>query len=149
LDATGDGLTQRERLEDAKSQSPICAACHAQVDALGYAFEQYDQLGRWREVDNGRPIDASGNVELGGVQVPFSGARELSRLIADSAEGKTCFVNHWLEAALRRPASEADALLLSAMGQSFADHQERAAELLVAVTQIGNLRYRLASEVAP
>jgi hypothetical protein len=51
--------TLRERLL-AHRASPACAACHDRIDPLGFGLENYDAVGRWRETDAGRPVDASG-----------------------------------------------------------------------------------------
>ena len=49
----------RERLETHR-RNPACASCHARMDPLGFALENFDAIGRWRTTDAGRPIDAGG-----------------------------------------------------------------------------------------
>jgi hypothetical protein len=53
--------TVRERLEQHR-QNPTCNACHAIMDPLGFALENFDATGRWRDIDRfaGTSIDASG-----------------------------------------------------------------------------------------
>lgn len=53
-------LSIRERLQ-AHRANATCAACHNQMDPLGFALENFDAVGRWRELDQGRPVDASGS----------------------------------------------------------------------------------------
>ena len=70
-DPTSAALTIRERL-DRHREDRLCASCHSIIDPLGFALENFDATGAWREVDEmGRPVDASGTwpsgVELGGV----------------------------------------------------------------------------------
>jgi hypothetical protein len=49
----------RERME-LHRKNPVCASCHAQMDPLGFALENFDAVGRWRTVSEaGTPIDAS------------------------------------------------------------------------------------------
>ena len=48
----------REKMEQHRS-NPVCATCHANLDPLGFALENFDAVGRWRENDGGAPIDAS------------------------------------------------------------------------------------------
>ena len=55
----GRRATVRERLE-AHRRNPTCAACHAPMDPLGLALENYDAVGTWREDEAALPIDASG-----------------------------------------------------------------------------------------
>jgi hypothetical protein len=49
----------RERMEQHR-KNPACASCHAVMDPLGFALENYDAIGRWRTVADGQPVDSSG-----------------------------------------------------------------------------------------
>jgi hypothetical protein len=49
-------LTVRERLE-AHRANPVCAACHAIMDPIGFSLENFDLVGAWRETDSGHAID--------------------------------------------------------------------------------------------
>ena len=52
--------TLRERMEEHRD-NPACSACHAMIDPTGFALENFDAIGRWREVDESfYPIDPSG-----------------------------------------------------------------------------------------
>lgn len=53
-----EGDTLRERLERHRA-NPTCAACHQIMDPIGLALENFDLVGRWRDDDNGRPVDTS------------------------------------------------------------------------------------------
>jgi len=57
-----DGLSTptslREKMEQHRT-NPVCASCHANLDPLGFAVENFDAIGRWREDDDGAPIDAA------------------------------------------------------------------------------------------
>jgi hypothetical protein len=57
-------LTLREQLA-AHRENPSCAGCHAFLDPVGFAFEHFDPVGRYRSEDNGKPIDASGQLVRG------------------------------------------------------------------------------------
>jgi hypothetical protein len=52
-------LTVRERLEEHR-KNPACAVCHKIMDPVGFALENFDAVGQWRDSDAGNPIDASG-----------------------------------------------------------------------------------------
>ena len=70
-------LSVRERLAEHRA-NPACASCHNSMDALGFALENFDAIGRWRTQDRGEPIDPSG--ELGdGTRV--AGVADLERAI--------------------------------------------------------------------
>lgn len=61
----------RERMTQHRA-SPVCASCHAKIDPLGFALENFDAVGRWRGHDGAAaaPIDASGVLPDG---TPFDG----------------------------------------------------------------------------
>jgi hypothetical protein len=51
--------TVRERLEQHRKNA-VCATCHSRIDPLGFALENFDAIGRWRDVSDGAAVDASG-----------------------------------------------------------------------------------------
>ena len=57
-------LSVRERLAEHRS-NPQCAGCHALIDPPGFALENFDAVGRWRVLEEGQPIDASGGLPDG------------------------------------------------------------------------------------
>ena len=67
----------RERLSQHRA-NPTCAGCHKLMDPIGFALENYDAVGRWRTVDAGEPIDASGTLFDG---TPFRGVADLEKAI--------------------------------------------------------------------
>ncbi len=69
--------TLRERMEQHRA-NPACASCHNRMDAIGFAFEKFDAIGRLRDMDEGRRIDPAGVLPDGRA---FSGAAELKRLL--------------------------------------------------------------------
>ena len=70
-------LPIRERLS-AHRDNPACSGCHRLMDPVGFALENYDAIGRWRSVDTGRPIDASGELWDGSA---FDGVAELEAVL--------------------------------------------------------------------
>ena len=73
----GKPLTMREQMELHRSNA-ICASCHARMDPIGFALENFDGVGKWRDQDAGSAIDASGKLP-GGVQ--FQGPAGLKKLL--------------------------------------------------------------------
>jgi cytochrome c553 len=57
--APGKPLTLREAMIQHRA-APACAGCHARMDPIGFAMENFDAVGRWRERDGDQPIDATG-----------------------------------------------------------------------------------------
>ena len=56
---TGKPLTMRDAMVQHRA-NPVCASCHARMDPIGFAMENFDPVGRWRDRDAGSRIDASG-----------------------------------------------------------------------------------------
>ncbi len=60
----GPKQTLRERLAQHRDD-PNCASCHAKIDPIGFAMENYDNVGAWREQEAGKPVDVSGEMPGG------------------------------------------------------------------------------------
>jgi hypothetical protein len=89
----------RARLEQHR-RNPACASCHARMDPLGFALENFDAAGRWRTDDAGVPVDASGVMPDG---VAFNGPRELREaLLGHRAEFVATVTERLLTYALGR-----------------------------------------------
>jgi hypothetical protein len=74
--------TLRQRLEEHRT-NPICASCHNRMDPLGFALENYDAIGQWREVDGVERIDSSGKLPTG---EEFKGPESLRKLLVSRKE---------------------------------------------------------------
>ena len=74
----GEPATVRELLEMHR-RNPACAGCHAPIDPLGFALEQFDAIGRWRTTDAQAPIDASGVMPTGDAFDGLAGLKEDAR----------------------------------------------------------------------
>jgi hypothetical protein len=84
--------TTRERFEKVHAQG-VCGACHKFFDPLGFPMEHFDEGGRFRQTENGNPIDASGFAIDGMGQMLFAvkdGQEELSRVLAGRPEVAAC-----------------------------------------------------------
>ncbi|MCB9792573.1 MAG: DUF1588 domain-containing protein [Alphaproteobacteria bacterium] len=83
-------LSTRERYAQHTTQEE-CASCHSRIDPIGFGFEAYDGLGRWRATDAGQDVDATG--ELDGVD--FDGVLDLSAVLLDDERFRSCYVRTW------------------------------------------------------
>jgi hypothetical protein len=92
--------TTRERFA-MHSTAPACKACHQYIDNVGFGLERFDPVGRWRDSENGKPIDPAGDmndVERLGTSTssPFRSLPELAQAIAGSQAAPSCFVRQYL-----------------------------------------------------
>jgi hypothetical protein len=79
----------------------LCQSCHSRMDPLGLAFENFNALGNYRQLEAGRPIETAGRLVSG---EPFANARELKRLITHERRGDyyRCLTEKLLTYALGR-----------------------------------------------
>lgn len=77
--SNGRKLTAREQVERHRA-NPSCASCHDRIDPLGFSLENYDVIGRWRDRDEGGPINASGKLVNGS---EFSGPQGLKKMMRE------------------------------------------------------------------
>ncbi len=75
-------LPVRERFAQHRAD-PACASCHILIDPPGFALENYDAVGRWRDLDEGRPVDAKGGLP-GGAE--FNGTQGLEQGLLERPE---------------------------------------------------------------
>ncbi|HEX3697907.1 MAG TPA: DUF1592 domain-containing protein [Polyangia bacterium] len=85
---------------------PTCAACHVMMDQIGFGFEGFDASGAWRTIDNGQPVDASGNVIASDVAGTFNGPVELGAKLATSDEAVSCAATQWFRFAFGRDSGK-------------------------------------------
>ncbi len=128
-------LTTRERFA-VHTEDAVCAECHALIDPIGFGFEAYDQLGRYRTEENSIPVDASGAL-LGfkeeSLNGPLDGAGEMSTMIAESRTALSCLAENWLTFALGRGITEGDRADIERAVDHSVDFGSSLQELVVAL----------------
>lgn len=134
-------LTTRERF-NAHSEDPSCSGCHRLMDPLGLGFEHFDPVGRYRESENGKPIDASGELVEADVEGNFYGALELSDMLSQSDEVSACVVTQWMRFSLGRSETPDDACTMTEVAETFVHENYRMVDLLLALTQTDAFQYR-------
>ena len=112
-----DALTLRSRLL-AHQEVAYCAGCHVLMDDLGLGLEAFDGLGRFRDLENDVPIDASGNLD----GRPFRDALELGALLHDDPRFAECIVRQAYRVASGHLETEGEAGALRDLWLDFASH---------------------------
>lgn len=136
------GATTRERFEQHRVD-PSCKGCHELLDPIGVGFENYDAVGRYRTTENGRDIDASGDlVAAGTASGPFSGGVEMAQRLATSDAVRDCVKRQWFRFGLGRYEGGEDACTLQSLGEEFAAADFDIKALLVALVTSDAFRYR-------
>ena len=130
-DAGDASLTIRERFA-AHRENPSCAGCHSRLDPLGFALENYDITGRWRDTyTNGRDVDAAGVLRQ---THPFDEAIGFKAALLEEqrpiARGLT---EHLLRYALGQELTPADRIAVEAIVAATSEHGYRLKDLLRSV----------------
>jgi hypothetical protein len=126
-------LSVRERFE-MHDRDPCAAACHLTFDPIGYAFENYNGIGVYQTTDGGKPVNATGSVDLDGAKKPFKNAIEMEALLAQSRQVSDCIGTQFLRYALRRRETTGDLPALNTALEKFAGAGDLR-ELIVALTK--------------
>jgi hypothetical protein len=133
--------TAKERFAE-HSANPACSGCHVLMDPIGFGFENYDAIARFRTKDNGQTIDASGELSQSDIDGPFDGAVDLASRLAGSQQVQSCYAQQWFRYAYGRGETSGDACTLEWLDARFDDSGGDVKELLVALTQTDAFFYR-------
>jgi len=140
----GKLLTMREQMQ-AHRANPICAACHARMDPIGFALENFDGVGRWRDEDAGSAIDASGTLPDG---TAFNGPAGLIDLL--QTKYRDDFVQTATEKlltyALGRGVEYYDYPTIRAVTKAAARDNYRVSSLILAIVKSPPFQLRKGSE---
>jgi hypothetical protein len=130
------GQTLREVLENHR-KNPSCAACHALMDPIGVAFENFDAVGAWREQDNGKPIDASGTFQ----KQPYQTLPELVALLKRAPDVSACVVRDLYRYATAHEEEEGQMVHLDALTKAFDGGGRKLAPLVSALATSDAFRF--------
>jgi hypothetical protein len=137
-DATLRDLLERHRRDAA------CSGCHSRIDPFGFALERYDAIGRWRDEEAGRPVDASGELADG---TRFSGPVELKDLLLGrkTAFARTLAKNLLIYALVRGLVADDECTLRDIVSATAAG-DDGFADMVVAVVKSTPFRQRRNAE---
>ncbi len=134
--ADGHIETMRERLTR-HATDPGCAACHRQMDPFGLALEHFDGIGVYRELDQGQPINTSG--ELDGVA--FDGAIGLGALLARDPRVASCVGRNLARHAWGQAEGSDENWIFDTLSQRFADSAYSFKELVLDLVTHDSFRF--------
>jgi uncharacterized protein DUF1592/uncharacterized protein DUF1588/uncharacterized protein DUF1587/uncharacterized protein DUF1585/uncharacterized protein DUF1595/cytochrome c len=142
-DGAGGMLSLRDRLEVHRA-NPQCASCHALMDSLGFALENFDATGRWRRIDElGDPIDASGILPDGS---EFRGLEQFRAALLSSESFRAALTEKLMVYALGRGVEYYDMPALRAIMRDAAAHEQRFSRYVVGVVNSAPFQMRRAAE---
>lgn len=128
------GQSNREVI--ALTTSPeVCNNCHGYyINPLGFAFENFDGLGRFRTEDNGKAVDASGTYPFTEGDKTFSGHVELMNTLVDSEQAHQCYAKNMMQFVLGRELKAEDMPEIESLG-TLSQTRASVKELIVALVK--------------
>lgn len=121
----------RQRLEQHRS-SPDCAGCHSQMDPLGFALENFDATGAWRDTDGKFPIDASGKIR-GEHGRTFNGPVELKTVLKENKKFVRCLTEMMMIYALGRGLEYFDKCAVTAIAGELPKAENRFGAMIAGI----------------
>jgi hypothetical protein len=118
-----------------KTSMAACTGCHSKINPTGFAFENFDGLGQWRDTDHDAPVDSSGTLDLGTKQLTFANASELLQELSTEPQVRACYAKNWLQFAYGRLDDQADQRTLGLAAQKLAAADFSIRDLAVALTE--------------
>jgi hypothetical protein len=147
-DAKSKPTALRERMEQHRN-NPVCATCHTRMDPLGFALENFDAIGKWRDTDGGAPINST--ITLDGATIDSPKAfREA--LLDSGDEFVRTVAEKLLTYALGRGVDYSDAPAIRQLVRDISRNDHRWSSLVLGVVQSAPFQMRRASrpnETAP
>ncbi len=135
--------TLRQQLEMHR-QNPTCNSCHRVMDQLGFGMENFDAIGRWRDMDNGKPLDTTGELP-GGLR--FKGPVELAEVLRKKqCEFGDCLTEKMLTYALGRGLEFYDRCATDKIGTTLKDQKFRFSVLVAEIVKSDPFRMRRGEE---
>ncbi|MCR9163097.1 MAG: DUF1592 domain-containing protein [Nannocystaceae bacterium] len=138
VDPSFDEGPMRDRLAKHR-EDPSCAACHELMDPPGLAFEHYDGIGAWRDMEGPYEIDPSGTLPIGG---DFADALEMVDLIASSEEFSHCVAEKVLLYGLGRGIEKYDEDIIGEAADAFSASGYQLQTLITQLATSDNFRMR-------
>ncbi len=142
---TFDGESMRSKAEKRMNATDEgCAGCHSQYDGIGLAFDNFDELGRYRtEDEHGNALTAGGVITATGeIDGDIDGVEELATTLAGSDAVKTCVAKQFFRYATARNEGSGDACSMHVIQTALDASGGDIKEMLVALTKTDAFRYR-------
>lgn len=144
----GSALTTRQHVQETHSGSPECAGCHTLIDGVGFAFENYDALGRYVTEEGGIPVDSTGIAPLQSGLVDVADGVELAQILESSGQVRECVSEHLYRYALgSSPGSRGTECLVEELASSWQENSGDPAALIDRLVRSDVFRY-LAADAA-
>jgi Protein of unknown function (DUF1588)/Protein of unknown function (DUF1587)/Protein of unknown function (DUF1585)/Protein of unknown function (DUF1592)/Protein of unknown function (DUF1595)/Planctomycete cytochrome C len=147
LEASISAITEHEptlrEAEERHRKDPICASCHAHMDPLGLALENFNALGMWRDNEHDKAIDSSGQLVTG---ESFKTVRELKKVLVEQhrLDFYRCLTEKMLTYALGRGLEYYDEYTVDQIVEQLDQHEGRLSVLINGIVESAPFQRRRA-----
>jgi len=140
-------LTTRERVVH-QTKEIACQGCHSVINPLGFSFENYDAVGRFRETEKDQKIDASSDYETPtGEVIKFGGAKDLAKFLVENESAHRNFIDQLFRHFSKQPLSAYGPDKMDHLLKSFQDNNYNVQHLLVEMAVVvGQHEFDIRSE---
>ena len=129
-------------------ENPDCGGCHEQMDPMGFAFEQFDAIGRWRDPAN-QEVDPRGAIlHSDDADGDIDGVADLSSRLSQSDQVHRCYTEKWFVFALGREPAPQDSCSLAGAFERFESADGAIEELILGLVTSDAFRSHRAPEAA-
>jgi cytochrome c553 len=140
-------LTTRERVA-LQTKPDACQSCHSMINPLGFSLEEFDAIGRYREVEKNRRVDAAGSYTTqSGDVVEFDGAADLARFLAHSDESQAAFVRQLFHYVVKQPIRAYGPDCWEHLQRRFVEHDFNIHKLVTEIVAVSSIPPELSPAV--
>ncbi len=134
------GMTMREKITEL-TRPQACQSCHSVINPLGFSLENFDAVGRFREQDSNRPINAAADytTDDGGI-VRLKGARDIAEFAVKSEHAHNAFIEQLFSQLVKQPMSAYGPDVLNQLRLSFVQSGYNIQKLLVDIATVSALQ---------
>jgi hypothetical protein len=126
-------LSTRDRVA-LQTRPEACQGCHSMINPLGFTMENFDAIGRYRELERDKPIDASGSyLTKSGEVEKFAGIEDLAEFAATSDESQSAFVKQLFHHTVKQPILAYGPNRLHELQQDFSKDDFNVYQLLIEI----------------
>ncbi|BCX48021.1 filamin [Haloferula helveola] len=142
---SGEGKNTMREMMQIHRDKPDCRGCHARMDPIGLGLENFNALGQFRREENGKPIDAGGELITG---EKFANVAELKEILAGKRRDDfyRCLAEKMLTYAIGRGVEYYDATTIDQLVDRMETHDGSLKELLVGIIESAPFQRRRGAE---
>ena len=132
-------LTMREKVTQV-TKDRACMGCHGTINSLGFSLEHYDALGRWRNQENKKPVNATSNYETeDGKTIRLKGGRSLAEFAAQNERSQKAFIGHLFHYLVKQPVDAYGKETLENLHRHFKKSEFNVKSLLIEILVVTSM----------